>query len=62
MLSNYAHVKGYTLSNKNIFVLRANHFVLGQLSKLNAPQPNPDKSQKCYLGLGINLEWPKEEY
>ena len=21
--------------------------------------PHQDKSQKCYLDLGINLEWPK---
>ena len=24
--------------------------------------PHQDKSQKCYLDLGINLEWPNQEY
>ena len=24
--------------------------------------PHQDKSQKCYLDLGINLEWPKVKY
>ena len=24
--------------------------------------PRQDKSQKCYLDLGINLKWPNSEY
>ena len=24
--------------------------------------PHQDKSHKCYLDLGINLEWPNQEH